>query len=56
MAPSLKSYAELQRQFIFADLGRREADSRKAAQAAWHGTSGPFVIPPSPVKGVFACR
>jgi hypothetical protein len=56
MAPPLKSYAELQRQFIDADLGRRETESRKAAQAAWHVTSGHFVIPPSLEKGVLARR
>jgi len=56
MAPSVKSYAELQRQLISADLGRRESDRRKAAQAAWQGRSGHFVIPPSLVKAHFADR
>jgi len=33
LAPSSKSYSELQRQFIGAELGRREADGRKDALA-----------------------
>jgi len=33
LARSSKSYSELQRQFIGAELGRREADSRKDALA-----------------------
>src|SRR5579864_5316292 len=38
MAPSVKSYSELQREHISAELGQREVASRKAAQAAWHST------------------
>ena len=35
MAPSVKSFSELQRQLIGAELGRREAASRKATSDAW---------------------
>jgi hypothetical protein len=36
MARSLRSFSELQSQFIGAELGRRHADSRKEAVSEWH--------------------
>jgi len=39
MARPVKSYSELQRQFIGTELGRRETVSREAALAAWRSAS-----------------
>jgi len=47
MAPSVKSYSELQRELISVELGRRAAADRKAAQAAWHSTRDDLATAPS---------
>lgn len=50
MARSVKSYSELQRQFIGAELGRREADSRKDALAEWQNALDDVATAPPVVK------
>ena len=56
MARPVKSYSELQRQFIGAELGRREAVSREAALAAWHSAADDVATAPQLVKGLAAER
>jgi len=46
----VKSYSELQREHISAELGQREVASRKAAQAAWHSTRDDLATAPSLVE------
>lgn len=52
MARSVSSFAELQRQFIGAELVRREADSRKEALAEWRAALDDVMTTPPPLKVV----
>lgn len=46
----------MQRQFIGAELGRREADSRKDALAEWQSALDDAATAPPPLKVVPADR
>jgi hypothetical protein len=56
MARPVKSYSELQRQFIGAELGRREADSRKDALAEWQNALDDAATAPAALKVLPADR
>jgi hypothetical protein len=50
VARSNKSYSELQRQFIGAEIGRREADSRKEALTELQFALDEAAVTPPPLK------
>ena len=52
MARSVKSFSELQRQLIGAELGRREAASRKVAVDTWQLAFDDTATAPPVVKVV----
>lgn len=52
MARSVRSFSELQRQFIGTELGRRQADSRKEAAAEWQAAMDDVATAPQSLKVV----
>ena len=52
MARPVKSFSELQLQFIGAELERREADTRKDALDALRNALDDVAIAPPPVKAL----